>query len=212
MRKSFCIIIYLLCFTVNGYAQDITFSELIEIKSKHQFEDFMYSKGIRFISQHDIYSLWTARLGEWSESEKKYDVYTDEYISSYTEMPEITSEYYKTEIFHGCRFGKNYNSKDSTASVFYDYGEESLFYNWPHIVGKYWDLRDYKIYFVSKSDFDRFWESIDHPVYIETHHDRFTTREYSFNENITIFINEWDGGQVNVRIKHNQFYFNSQSD
>lgn len=205
MRKKYFSFLGLLFFAINSYAQDISFTELIEIKSTKEFEELMYSNGMRFIDQLELCCVSTISEGEWIEKAGRRRRIKGEYTC---DNPEPTSEFYEIEIEHQRRFGKNYNSNTetgefdphkATATIFYRYRETSDFCNYPNFKGYTTNERIFYIQFGDKSDFKKFWESIDSlPVYLLTR--EWGERVYSYNESTKFMIMDYDDGVTTIDI------------
>ena len=204
MRKKYFSFLGLLIFAIISYAQDISFTELIEIKSTKEFDELMYSNGMRFINQLELCCVSTISEGEWIEKAGRKRIIKGEYTCN---NPEPTSEFYEIEIEHQRRFGKNYNSNTetgeysdkATATIFYRYRETSNFRNYPNFKGYTTNERIFYIQFADKSHFNKFWESIDSPpVYLHT--TEFGLRVYSYSESTKFEIRDYDGGTTTIDI------------
>tara|TARA_B100000927_G_scaffold199236_1_gene161143 strand:+ start:1818 stop:2399 length:582 start_codon:yes stop_codon:yes gene_type:complete len=189
------LLLILLCVPMIGFGQNISFSELIQIKDVKTFEKIMYEKGMRYIESNKNYSYWPFTLsGDTMHMQTKKRGKT-EFKSS--------DEFYIKEKELNSKFGMNYNSKTKSASLFCEIIEKSKYEAHPDMEkrNRNFNFVKYNLQFSEKANFNAFWNSININI-IYSHTKNNGKRIYNYN-NIEIEVKEYDDEIITISIVQN---------
>ncbi len=189
-----------------SYGQILNFNELITIKSTLEFEEIMYNKKMRFIRKSESYSLWEYHKKINDEGKSRW--WNGEFsYSDETTEPESYPEFYEIRRGENCSFGKNYNSSTETAEFFCERSTDSKWKNFPNRIDRSDSIPSYsfnsvvyRLTFITPSQFDDFWETINFDlIYSKTKQDG--TRVYKFSNDFIFKIKDYDNGQTFLEIE-----------
>jgi hypothetical protein len=187
--------------------QLISFNELIEIGSMNEFEELMYHKQMRFIRNPESFQLWEQKKVE--EDNKTKWVLKEIGYSSDTSEPESMPELYQIRRWKESVFGQNYNSITNHAELFCGrrhYSKYQHLWNWTDhstIISSYvFNNVYYDFTFVTRSQFDAFWQTIDLNL-VYSHTTESGTRVYKYIDDFVFEITDYDNGSIFLEIKIN---------